>query len=87
MDLLSRLVTPTGTKGCARHVALAAPTKGCFWSRLPDPGQKGTPFVPDRRSRLGNRDNNGFPTGTNQRFCSSGLLFNVDGTYPSTLVS
>ena len=44
MDLLSRLVTPTGTKGCARHVALAAPTKGCFLSRLPDPGQKGTPF-------------------------------------------
>jgi hypothetical protein len=25
MDLLSRLVLPTGTKGCARHVALAAP--------------------------------------------------------------
>ena len=25
MDILSRLVTPTGTKGCARHVALAAP--------------------------------------------------------------
>ena len=25
MDLLSRLVTPTGTKGCTRHVALAAP--------------------------------------------------------------
>ena len=29
------------------------------------------PFVPDWRSRLGNRDNSGFPTGTNQRFCSS----------------
>ena len=25
MNLLSRLLTPTGTKGCARHVALAAP--------------------------------------------------------------
>jgi len=29
------------------------------------------PFVPDWSSRLGNRDNSGFPTGTNQRFCSS----------------
>ena len=29
------------------------------------------PFVPDWHSRLGNRDNSGFPTGTNQRFCSS----------------
>ena len=37
-------------------------------SRLPDPGQKGTPFVPDWRSRLGNWDNRGFPTGTNQCF-------------------
>ena len=25
IDFLSRLVTPTGTKGCASHVALAAP--------------------------------------------------------------
>ena len=58
MHLLSRLVLPTGTKGP-------------LLSRLPDPGQKGTPFVPDWRSRLGNRDNSGFPTGTNQRFCSS----------------
>ena len=41
-------------------------------SRMPDPGQKGTPFVPDWCSRLGNPDNSGFPTGTNQRFCSSG---------------
>jgi len=24
-DFLSRLITPTGTKGCASHVALAAP--------------------------------------------------------------
>ena len=59
-ELLSRLVTPIGTKGP-------------LLSRLPDPGQKGTPFVPDWRSRLGNRDNSGFPTGTNQRFCSSVL--------------
>ena len=29
------------------------------------------PFVPDWHSRLGNRDNSSFPTGTNQRFCSS----------------
>ena len=33
MDILSRLVLPTGTKGC-------------FLSRLPDPGQKGRPGVP-----------------------------------------
>ena len=43
-------------------------------SRLLDPGQKGTLFVPDWRSRLGNRDNRGFPTGTNQRFCSSEVV-------------
>jgi len=48
------------------------------------PGQKGVfcpgcqtrdkrvpPFVPAWRSRLGNRDKKGFPTGTNQGFCSS----------------
>ena len=48
------------------------------------PGQKGVfcpgcqtrdkrvpPFVPAWRSRLGNRDKKGFPTGTNQDFCSS----------------
>ena len=33
--------------------------------------KRAPPFVPDWRSRLGNRDNRGFPTGTNQRFCSS----------------
>ena len=33
--------------------------------------KRAPPFVPDRRFRLGNRDNSGFPTGTNQRFCSS----------------
>jgi len=36
--------------------------------------KRAPPFVPDWRSRLGNRDNSGFPTGTNQRFCSSGPL-------------
>ena len=30
--------------------------------------KRAPPFVPDWRSRLGNRDNRGFPTGTNQRF-------------------
>src|SRR6185503_5699919 len=80
-DLLSRLVTPTGTKGCASHVGA-----GCTFCPgwCYQPGQKvlfcpgchtrdkrAPPFVPDRRSRLGNRDNSGFPTGTNQRFCSS----------------
>ena len=33
--------------------------------------KRAPPFVPAWRSRLGNRDNRGFPTGTNQRFCSS----------------
>src|SRR6185437_9680505 len=62
LHLLSRLVLPTGTKGPLLY-------------RLPDPGQKGTPFVPDWRSRLGNRDNRGFPTGTNQCICSSESAF------------
>ena len=81
-DLLSRLVTPTGTKGCASHVGA-----GCTFCPgwCYQPGQKvlfcpgcqtrdkrAPPFVPDWRSRLGNRNNSGFPTGTNQRFCSSG---------------
>ena len=44
LHLLSRLVLPTGTKGP-------------LLSRLPDPGQKGTPFVPAWWSWLGNRDN------------------------------
>ena len=80
-DLVSRLVTPTGTKGCASHVGA-----GCTFCPgwCYQPGQKvlfcpgcqtrdkrAPPFVPDWRSRLGNRDNSGFPTGTNQRFCSS----------------
>ena len=48
MDLLSRLVTPTGTKGCASHVALAAPfvpVGVTNQDRLPDPGQKEPPLL------------------------------------------
>src|SRR6185503_6929826 len=84
-DLLSRLVTPTGTKGCASHVGA-----GCTFCPgwCYQPGQKvifcpgcqtrdkrAPPFVPDWRSWLGNRDNSGFPTGTNQRFSSSDRCF------------
>ena len=76
-----RLVTPTGTKGCASHVG-AGSTFCPGWCYQPGqkvlfcPGcqtrdKRAPPFVPDWRSRLGNRDNSGFPTGTNQRFCSS----------------
>ena len=66
---MSRLVTPTGTKGCASHVGA-----GCtFCPGCHTRDKRAPPFVPDRRSRLGNRDNCGFPTETNQRFCSSGL--------------
>jgi len=67
---------PTGTKGCARHVALAAPFVPVGITNR-DPGQKGDPgpswcpFVPAWHCWLGNRDNRGFPTGTNQCFCSS----------------
>ena len=55
MDLLSRLVTPTGTKGCARHVALAAPfvpvgvtnrDKRGLFVPVARPGTKGHPFCP-----------------------------------------
>ena len=42
--------------------------------QLPDPGQVDPPFVPAWRSRLGNRDNKGFPTGTNYPFYSSGNI-------------
>ena len=62
--LLSRLVLPTGTKGP-------------LLSRLPDPGQKGTPFVPDWRSRLGNWDNSGFPTGSARPGQKGALLSRV----------
>ena len=53
MDLLSRLV-PTGTKGCARHVALAAPfvpvgitnrDKRVLFSPVTRPGIKGHPLL------------------------------------------
>ena len=62
MDLLSRLVIPTGTKGCARHVALAAPfvpvggvtnrDKRVLFVPVARPGTKGhsllsRPDVPD----------------------------------------
>ena len=56
---MSQLVTPTGIKGCASHVALAAP-----FVPVARPGTKGPPpFVPAWRSRLRNRDNRDFPTG------------------------
>ena len=77
MDLLSRLVTPTGTKGCAKHVALAAPfvpvrgQKGAFCPGCQTRDKRAPPFVPAWRSRLGNRDKKGFPTGTTLMFCSS----------------
>ena len=49
-----------GQKGAPATWALAAPFVPVgvspLLSRLPDPGQKGTPFVPDWRSRLGNRE-------------------------------
>ena len=82
--LLFRLVTPTGTKGAASaHVAGAPFCPG--WCYQPGqnvlfcPGcqardKRAPPFVPDWHSRLGNRDNRGLPTGTNQRFCSSDMI-------------
>ena len=54
MDLLFRLVTPTGTKGCARHVALAAPfvpvgvtnrDKRVLFIPVARPGTKGHPLL------------------------------------------
>ena len=45
--------------------------KGTFCPGCQTRDKRAPPFVPDWRSRLGNRDNSGFPTGTNQRFCSS----------------
>ena len=68
------LVTPIGTKGSATaDVADPLPTgtKGPLLSRLLDPGQKGPPFVPPWRSRLGNRDNRIFLIGTKGLFYSS----------------
>ena len=48
-------------------------------SRLPDPGQNGTSFSPGLTFRLGIRDNRGFPTETNQYFCSSGTYLDRKG--------
>ena len=77
-DLLSRLVLPTGAKGCASHVGA-----GCtFCPGCQTRDKRAPPFVPDWRSRLGNRDNSGFPTGTNQRFCSSGGVVQRVTLYP-----
>ena len=80
-DLLSRLVTSTGTKGCASHVGAGCTfcpgwcyqrgQKVLFCPSCQTRDKRAPPFVPDWHSRLGNRDNRGFPTGTNQRFCSS----------------
>ena len=57
-----------------------------FWSRLVVlfcPGslnwdEFSPPFVPPWRSRLGNRDNRGFPTRTNRLFCSSESIWTVE---------
>ena len=46
--LLSRLVLPIGTKGP-------------LLSRLPDPGQKGTPFYPGLAFSVGKLGQQGFP--------------------------
>ena len=61
MDLLSRLV-PTGTKGC-------------FLSRLPDPGQKGTPFCPDLAFPVGKPGQKGFPNRERQAGTKGGGPF------------
>ena len=68
-DILSRLITPTGTKGCASHVGAGCTfcPGWCYQTR----DKRAPPFVPDWRSRLENWDNSGFPIVTNQRFCSS----------------
>ena len=48
LHLLSRLVLPTGTKGP-------------LLSRLPDPGQKGTPFCPGLAFPVGKPGQQRFP--------------------------
>ena len=80
-DILSRLVTTTGTKGCDSHVGAGCTfcpgwcyqlgQKVLFCPGCQTRDKRAPPFIPDWRSRLGNRDNSGFPTGTNQRFYSS----------------
>ena len=49
--------------------------KGAFYPGCQTRDKRAPPFIPAWRSRLGNRDNKGFPTGTNQRFCSSDKKF------------
>ena len=93
-DLLSHLVTPTRTKGCASHVGAGCTfcpgwcyqpgQKVLFCSGCHTRDKRAPPFVPDWRSRLGNRDNSGFPTGTNQRFCSSVEVHRLPSS-PSTV--
>ena len=66
-DLLSRLVTPTGTKGWASHVGA-----GCTFCPGCQTRDKRAPLL----SRTGvpgweTGTTGGFPTGPNQRFCSS----------------
>ena len=70
MDLLSRLVIPTGTKGCARHVALAAPfvplgvtnrDKRVLFVPVARPGTKGHPFCPGLAFPVGKPGQQGFP--------------------------
>ena len=56
-----------GQKGAPATWALAAPFVPVGVTNR----DKRSSFVPDWHSRLGNRDNMGFPTGTNQHFCSS----------------
>ena len=41
--------------------------------------KRAPPFVSEWRSRLENWDNKGFPTGTNQCFCSSDSLKRTNG--------
>jgi len=50
------LVTPTGTKGCASHVALAAP-----FVPVARPGTKGPPFCPGLAFPVGKPGQQGFP--------------------------
>ena len=70
IDLLSRLVTPTGTKGCARHVALAAPfvpvgvtnrDKRVLFVPVARPGTKGHSFCPGLAFPVGKSGQQRFP--------------------------
>ena len=77
MNILSRLITPTGTKGCASHVALEAPFVPVGVTNR-DKMVFFVPVVLVWRSRLGNRDNKGFPTRTNLMLCSSDETHHAD---------